>query len=466
MNKRPGIDTDIPTFFRLAKLNIPFDDRDRCIQLLRDLEMVRRTALSPERTIDDGGAFQEGGHVAPRRVVADLRLNLLVGFGLRFFLGALEQRGDEEVIPNFPPGGVFKRRLPTRFGIGEPVPRYLRRMNAAGDREWIAKRMGRDLKTLLPADTKVDAALTSWLSKSESDLFLYLESNNEFLVMDLWEQIYTGVVAPYGLQLVALHASMNRGDGRDHTGWFDGVSNLQDMMERDPERYRQHIYLPHPAPAFPGESVLERDPPAYDGGTYLVHRKYAQNLERWHSKDFTRREADGVTYTGEHARIMAIGRDRETGRVVHRRTGALLDHEYDSAETMLAPMRSHILKARGGSPAPFVGPFPPLKPGETHVFHIQDIRIRRRGGNFVDTDTTTGKSTHGLHFICFQNNIQQTGFEFINNVWLLNPAFRGGTDPLFDIEKGIVEPLEGCYYFVPPEHRDFPGDVFFAKEGP
>jgi deferrochelatase/peroxidase EfeB len=115
---------------------------------------------------------------------------------------------------------------------------------------------------------------------------------------------------------------------------------------------------------------------------------------------------------------------------------------------------------RDRNPAPFQGPFPPLKPGEEHVFNIQDIRIRRRGGNSIEIDPKTNKKIFGLHFISFQNNIQQTGFEFINNIWLLNPLFRG-VDHIMDPDKGIAEPVEGAYYFVPPAHRDYPGDVFF-----
>jgi deferrochelatase/peroxidase EfeB len=73
----------------------------------------------------------------------------------------------------------------------------------------------------------------------------------------------------------------------------------------------------------------------------------------------------------------------------------------------------------------------------------------------------TGKVDYGLHFICFQNNIQQTGFEFINNIWLINPDFRRSTDGLMNPVGEIITPLEGAYYFVPPEQHSYPGDVFF-----
>jgi deferrochelatase/peroxidase EfeB len=164
---------------------------------------------------------------------------------------------------------------------------------------------------------------------------------------------------------------------------------------------------------------------------------------------------------GEAARSHAVGRDRQTGKVVRGSDGALLEPEPDAAEAHLTFVDAHIAMARGVSPAPFAGPFPPVKPGEINVFHLQDIRIRRRGGNWREVDSKTGKTTYGLHFMCFQNNIQQTGFEFINNIWLINPAFRLNGDHLLDPEKGIAEPVSGCYYFVPPPHRNYPGEVFF-----
>src|SRR4030095_3514331 len=108
MNLRPGIDTPPPAELLIVKINLPFDNRRKAIEVLKAIEAVRRGFVKPQR----GDA-----------------LNLLVAFGLRFFLGPLEQRGTEEVIPNFPPGGVFKPRIPTRFGIEDRnTPIYLRTM--------------------------------------------------------------------------------------------------------------------------------------------------------------------------------------------------------------------------------------------------------------------------------------------------------------------------------------------------
>jgi deferrochelatase/peroxidase EfeB len=233
-------------------------------------------------------------------------------------------------------------------------------------------------------------------------------------------------------------------------------------MISDPLWYRSKIYLPHPAPGYPGEPDWSRDDPRYDGGTYLVHRKYRENLAPWFNDKFQAENTYGETFHGCEARLHAVGRDKETGKVISRMCGGLLEREVDSAEVNLGYNESHVLKARGGVVAPFAGPFPPLKPGESNVFNTQDIRIRRRGANFCEVDPKTGHVDHGLHFVCFQNNIQQTGFEFINNIWLLNPLFRRSKDGLFNPDSGIIEPLEGAYYFVPPPHRTYPGEVFFV----
>jgi deferrochelatase/peroxidase EfeB len=261
--------------------------------------------------------------------------------------------------------------------------------------------------------------------------------------------------------VVSVDVSWGTEDGRDLIGWYDPKSNMDDMMEKEPEKYRSHIYLPHPAPYFPGEKSDNRDETRYNGGTYMAHRKYIEDIDKWNSDDFTITNNYGETFHGEDARNRAVGRDRDTGKVIREGDGELLEHEYDAAEATLCPLDSHILQARGGNPAPFKAPFPPLKDDEESSFHIQDIRIRRRGGNWRKIDPETGKTTFGLHFICFQNNIQQTGFEFINNIWLLNPLFRLNHDHILDPDKGIAEPIGGSYYFVPPMYREYPGEVFF-----
>lgn len=450
MNLRPGIDTPPPKNFILVKANAAFDDREKMIEVLKVLGDVEREVLDPKREHEGKG------------VVDGWALSLLVSFGLRFFLGPLPGRQPEEVVPNFPPGGVFTPRHPSRFGIeNRQVPLYLRTMNAEGDRLFVGRRLavslGRD-----PSDEEIDEAYQKWLTETESDLLLYIEANNRFLCLEVWDRLRDQLFDGQGLELACpIDESYGSEDGRDLIGWYDPISNMDDLIESDPEYYRTKIYLPHPAPMYPGEPVWNRDDLRYNGGTYLVHRKYVENLKKWSADDFTITDNFGRTWKGEEARNRAIGRNRFTGNIIRGSDGKELEREKDAAEVHCAPLDSHVLQVRGGNPAPFKGPFPPLDKGETNVFHLQDVRIRRRGGNWRTIDHETGKVTYGLHFFSFQNNIQQTGFEFINNIWLLNPMFRLNGDHLLDPDKGIAEPVAGGYYFVPPPHRDYPGEVFF-----
>ncbi|HEX3880497.1 MAG TPA: hypothetical protein VHW24_26125 [Bryobacteraceae bacterium] len=460
MNLRPGIDTHDPDFHLIVKVNVPFDEREKMVSCLKALAAVCARKLDPTRCF---GIMHdhEGTAVDQKLVVRDLALNLLVGFGLRFFLGDLGSRPPEEPIPNFPPGGTFQPRMGTRFGLNNcRVPLYLRTMNATGDRDSLAKRQAAALgRELSPAE--IDQVYKGWLTQCESDLILWFEADNLYLTVDFWDAVRKEVVVPFGLEVTGVQQGFQRGDGRDHTGYKDGVDNLQSRMKTDPQYYRSKVYLPHPAPPYPGEPDWSRDGPELDGGTYLVYRKYIEHLERWRADAFEVCDSRGRKYHGDEARAHAIGRDRETGRVISRMSGKLLDAEPDGDEVNLAYNESHILKARGGATAPFSAPFPPLSGTERNVFNTQDIRLRRRGVNYCEIDPRTGGIVYGLHFVSFQNNIQQTGFEFINNIWLMNPDFRMSKDGLFTPESGIVEPVEGCYYFIPPEHREFPGEVFF-----
>lgn len=457
-NLRPGIDDNFGDDGLIVRLNVPFDERAQMIAVLQAVAAVQKDKLDAQRTL--GTFYANDGSSRPRLVVGDLRLGLLVGFGLRFFLGPLAARAPEEPVPNFPPGGTFKARLATRFGITDrALPMYLRTMNAAGDAD-VAKQAG--------------MALGDWLAQGESDLIMQIDARNAFLVMDLWSALQQKVVQAFGLQILSIERGFTRGDGKAHIGFFDGTSNLQEMMHKDPVAYRTKIYLPTPAPAYPGFPVdlradprqpggllMARDDMRFDGGSYMVFRKYAFNLERWSADDFQVTDFYGRSYRGDEARLHAIGREPELGRVISRASRCPLQPEPDHTEINLGFNESHALKARGGTTAPFSGPFPPVPVNFGNAFNTQDIRLRRRSIPYGDLDPVTGGIEWGLLFIAFQNNIQQTGFEFINNIWLFNPDFRRSTDGLMNPAGQVVTPRYGAYYFVPPEQHSYPGDALF-----
>ncbi|MFM0336853.1 Dyp-type peroxidase [Paraburkholderia fungorum] len=472
-NFRAGIDDNCGDFSLIARLNAPFDDRATMIASLQAVAAVQAEKLDPKRTL----GFRRGsdGERLPRTVVGDLKLSLVTAFGLRFFLGPLEARGQEEAVQNFPPGGVFKARIPSRFGISDrPTPLYLRTMAANGDRDCVSQRLTAQSPGAPPTDAQVTQTYQSWLSQGESDLILQVDARNQFAVIDLWDALRDRFVKPFGYQIVSLERGFTRGDGRAHIGFIDGVSNLQQLMTDNPEAYRRLIYLPTPAPAYPGYPVdLRADPNhpggltqncddmRFDGGTYMVYRKYALNLKLWFGDDFEVADFWGHSFKGDEARLHAIGRDRDSGLVIDRASRCPLHHEPDHTEINRGFNESHALKARGGRTAPFSGPFPPVPVGFGNVFDTQDIRIRRRSIPYGDLDPATGEIEWGLHFICYQNNIQQAGFEFINNIWLFNPDFRRSVDGLFNPAGSVATPLLGAYYFVPPPQHAYPGDCLF-----
>lgn len=461
-NPRPGVDDNPADFMFLVKLNAPFDDRRKMISVLRDIQSVQDEKMDPLRTFSH--VRLPDGTRRPQLVVGDLHLNLLVGFGLRFFLGPIGSpgRAAEEQVPNFPPGGVFTPRPATRFGMKDRfVPLYLRTMNAAGDRDWIASLLAGQSGGKAPSDAAVQAAYDQWLAAGEADILLQIECENLYLVIDFWDAIRKRVVDAHGLEIAGIQRAVSRGDGRAHIGFFDGTSDLQEKLRTDPLWYRSKIYLPTPSAVYPGQPSEVRDDPRYDGGTYMAYRKYQENLDRWFSDDFEITDFYGQKFRGEEARRRAIGRNPHTGKAVSRMSHKELEDEPDHTEINLSFNEAHALKARGGQVAPFMGPFPPVQVGHSNVFNTQDIRLRRRGVAYSDVDPSTGRVDYGIHFICFQNNIQQTGFEFINNIWLINPDFRRSTDGLMNPVGNIITPIEGAYFFVPPEQHAYPGDVFF-----
>src|SRR5215831_12326026 len=163
-NMRPGVDDNPADYMYLVRVNVPFGDRDKMIRVLEGLQAVQNDKMNPARTFSS--ARLPDGSRRPRLVVADLRLNLLVAFGLRFFLGPLGSpgRANEQPVPNFPPGGSFTPRTPVRFQMTDRVvPLYLRTMGAAGDQQWITSMLTERNGGTAPAADDVNAAFGAWL---------------------------------------------------------------------------------------------------------------------------------------------------------------------------------------------------------------------------------------------------------------------------------------------------------------
>ncbi|GAA5179009.1 hypothetical protein GCM10023322_07650 [Rugosimonospora acidiphila] len=253
----------------------------------------------------------------------------------------------------------------------------------------------------------------------ETDLIALLESADP-------EQLSRAVremSGPLG-GAVREHRGQLRPQGRDPFGFHDGVSNLQDLRAEDPRRYEEHL--------------IHREADLDLEGTYLVFRRY---------RLFPQRMRDPVVVPddrGEQTRTLTpeqvIGRCRSCGSVLDADTGDHLPRRAGEAQGASALRQSHLRKAN------------PRGRGLTNFGHEvvpPDVRLLRRGYPTSDPE--------GLLFLAFQADIQDGGFEFIHNEWLLSD-FNGAPDPLLSPEAGLVEPLTGCYYFVPRAQRDL-GEV-------
>ena len=337
-------------------------------------------------------------------------ITALVGFSARFFKGPLTYERD--AYPHA-----------TRFSITAPVPPGLKRMHAR-------------------YDDRFPALFTDELiGKKESDLIVICEAD-EATTLKKIITLLQALEEQYKLHCKTIHCGQHLNNGRDHLGFKDGISNLQDIRAYCPQTYLRHVYV------HDGEAGSL----TYDGGTYLVFRKYIEHLETWSSQDFCYQDRNGCSYHGTTAREQVVGRSLDNDLVIDSQTGKDLTAEFDEAQGLHTFDEAHIRQAnpRGQGKTNFGAPVV-----------VKDARILRRSFPFTDVSPEMDTITQGLLFLCFQSNIQQRGFEFIHNEWLMS-EFMGIRDKLLDPDSGIVEPIDGCYYFV-PRVQMFPGDVFFTQ---
>lgn len=358
---------------------------------------VRDDAVSALRRLGEAARWADG----------DLS-SCLCGFSARFFRGALCAGRDASVTP-------------LRFGLTRRMPTDLGRMNARDDERFAAFR--------------TDALLAS----KESDLLMLAEATQP-ASLDAWREHLLAVVRASPLRPVGVEVGFVGKGERNHFGQREGVSNLQWLRRHAPEAYQRAVYVTDGAA---GESD-------YDGGSYLVYRKYVYHVDRWREPQLTIRDRQGRVLVGDDARTFVTGRSLQTDLVVDGETGEPVAPEDDEAQAIRAAADSHIRKAnpRGRGYTNFGMPIT-----------VPDLRILRRGFSFEERGEAGRLVRCGQLFLCFQADIRRRGFEFIHNEWLMS-KFQGRRDPLLDPELQLVEPTDGCYYFVPPPGA-YPGVVFF-----
>lgn len=186
-------------------------------------------------------------------------------------------------------------------------------------------------------------------------------------------------------------------DKRNHLGFIDGISNLNRPEE---------------------SQILKKRILTSEGGSMMVYRKIALDFERW--EGFSIKEQERM-----------IGLHKEDGAPIgDSATDMIPSFKYDQ-EGKRCPFNSHVRKSY------------PRRDLDTKTLESDSkFRILRRGYNF--------SKDKGLHFICYQKNIDQ-GFEYIYRNWICDTDFpHGGIGPDVLIENKIMRTVGGGYFYVPP----------------
>jgi Dyp-type peroxidase family len=397
----PGVDTKQNERVILFKIDIPSNERPAAIEFL-SRACARLKQLSLIISFERNIKAEDESQ----------KPTALFGFSARFFKGPLTNERDR-----------IKRAL--RFNIDRPVPLCLRQMNAREDNRF------------------PELASQGMISAKESDILIKLEFSEPEIADVLLNEFKT-LHGEKKIILKSAYQGFLPKDGMSSLGVKEGISNLQDMRASQPDEYKSHIFIQD------GEAGDH----AYDGGSYIVFRKYNINVERWSSDSLVIKDNHGKEHYGEKARNLAMGRSAENSLVIDGKTNKCLEPEFDEKQGVRTFAEAHIkhCNPRGQGSTSFGFPV-----------SVKNVRILRRSFFFKETDPGSGKTIDGLLFLCFQKDIQKHGFELIHNEWLMS-QFLGGRDRLLDPESGIVEPVDGCYYFC-PLFSEFPGDVFFDVAG-
>lgn len=140
----------------------------------------------------------------------------------------------------------------------------------------------------------------------------------------LWEEVLCAterlraILSYRDCPIVAVNIGFRQGTDRDHTGFLDGTSNLQELGEKELCRC---IF------------IQPEDDPVFGGGTYIVVRKYEEDLRMWNTL------SPGV-------QEQLIGRQKESGVFLdggHSWTPKAWDHTPPTAHVRRAHPRDAVL---------------------------------------------------------------------------------------------------------------------------
>jgi deferrochelatase/peroxidase EfeB len=233
------------------------------------------------------------------------------------------------------------------------------------------------------------------------------------------------------LSFVGIEQGFGRPDKREFLRFDDGIDNLRPGGEEGIRGdLENRVYV----------DASNGEPDWCIDGSYLVYRKIRERLPVW--EGFSDQQQAGL-----------IGREKKSGAPLSRQksgvdamTPVYPDHK-DPAD---GPLDAHIRK---------------VQPRRTtlDLFGEEDLKRRflRRPYPYFDGLGADGKIGNGLHFLAFMESIQHQ-FEHVTNMWQMNPDFPvpgAGVDALFAL--GVLETIDGGYYFCPPADSEYLGAGMF-----
>lgn len=181
---------------------------------------------------------------------------------------------------------------------------------------------------------------------------------------------------------------------RNLFGQKDGTNNIK---AEEADRLRQNVWI-------------TQGPPGIVGGSYLIARRIAMNIEVW----------DGVQLQ-EQNRV--LGRDKKTGAPLSG-GGEFTAPDFSARDSSGMPLidpRSHVSRA--------------------HPDNNNGIAMLRRGYNYVDGNDGTGRLDAGLFFIAFVN--QPARFAAVHTNMARDDMFaeylKTTSSSVFLVPAGVLE---------------------------
>lgn len=243
-----------------------------------------------------------------------------------------------------------------------------------------------------------DAAFGLMPNSGQSDVIIAI--GEEWRIIIDTARRLVNLLKDSDFRLRDVHIGYDALSDRDHSGFIDGTSNLQELT---PEQFAACVF------------VQPEDDQPFAGGSYLVFRKYEEDLEMWNDLP-------------ERVQERFVGRRKKSGSFLN----GSFDWTPEARKTTLA--NAHILCAN------------PRETPPEHPDHWKG-RVYRRGLKFTERGSE-GLLRYGLLFLAVLRD-PEVQFCRLHNERLLPDS--GPKDSL--LSSGYITPVcSACYYLPPTTH--------------